>query len=706
MFRNKNENDPVQQQINLLLKTGADAQERGDLDAALETYRHGLSLARLHGLSQFEQVFLNSLGAIYAEQKRFDEAEQHFHDALQLANRLQQPVLVARSQNNMGELFAAQKEWAQAQQYHEKALEVARPTGDATTIVLSLENLARDYLEQDNPSYAIRLLKEAVTVAQAQQNIYLGAGALGRLGEALLASGDKAAGRKLLEQALRLSQQIGRNRLTMRCLINLAELDTEEKHYHSALQRYQAAEDLVHRVGTQSPEIYVRLALNMSEAFLHLGNYEPALAQAERAILHASELDDKIGVAKATGHVGLALQGLARHDEASAKLQEGLTYYDDGTLDDENEHARLLLALGRSQQNQGDTDGALITYQHVLESTGDDPLRRAEALQMIGALHATRLERDESIKLYQEAQQLYEQAKETHRVARTLCDIGSVRRAKGDFNGALTDFENALVLLNHIEDRITRGLVFSNAAVIYTETGDIETARSFFEEAIKLAQDTNDSFAESVRLGNLGWLYIATGKTTQAIETLEKAIGQSRSLNDPLLLAIQTSNLGWAYHQDNDDDTALNLLNQALVYAEQADSVQWRGFIKSNLGAIYLAQQELDRARTLLDEALADSESTQTPENIVRTQTRKAELLVVTGQLAEAQQLAQEAEMSARRMPYRKGHADASRVLGDIYDKLGQGPQAQAYYQEALRLYKMIQDPAAQQLEAMIIDAG
>lgn len=694
--------EPESEEIKRLLQVGSDAQERGAFDAALDAYQQGLDRARQNGYRQTEQVFLNSIGAVFAEQQRFDEAALYFQQALDLAKRLEIPVLVARSQNNLGELHAARQEWAEAQLYHQRALDTARPTGDAATIILALENLARDYLEQDNPSYAVHLLKEAVAVAQAGQNLYLGTGALGRLGEATIAMGDKAAGRKLLEQALRLSQQIGRNRLSLRWLKRLAEIDLEERQYQSALQYYQQVEDLAHRVGTQSAEFFMNLALNLSDAFLHTGQYAQAQAQAERALLHATQRADDVTMAKVAGLMGLALQGLNQHDEATAKLKEALNYYADGALKDETEQPRLWLALGRSQQRSGDTEGALQTYQTVLERASDNPLRRAEALQLIAAVHQARYERDEALKLYQEAQRLFEEVGETHRVARVLCDIGSTHRAKGEFNAALTDFENALRLLTNIEDRVTRGLVLANAAVIYTEMGEIETARSFFDQSITIARELRDPFAESVRLGNLGRLYMATGNYMLGIELLEKAIAMSRDLNDPLLFALQTANLGWLYYLQHDNDTAYSLLKQALLHVEKTASVQWQSFVKACLGMVVLRQGDVAQAQTLLEAALVDATTAQDLENSVRAQTYLAIVHLQQDNSDSAETLVVEAEATARRMVFRKGQADALRVLGDVYRQRGQSDHAQAYYREAQRLYQMIQDPTSQQVETVL----
>lgn len=694
--------EPESEEIKRLLQVGADAQERGAFDAALDAYQRGLERSRQNGYRQTEQVFLNSIGAVFAEQQRFDEAQTYFEQALDLAQRLEIPVLIARSQNNLGELHAARFEWAEAQTHHQRALDTARPTGDAATIILALENLARDYMEQDNPSYAVHLLKEAVTVAQAGQNLYLGTGALGRLGEATIAIGDRIAGRKLVEQALRLSQQIGRNRLTLRWLNRLAEMDVEDRQYQSALQYYQQVEEVAHRVGTQSPDFFMKLALSLSDVYIHTGQYDQARNQAERAMLHAMQRADAVTIAKVSGLLGLALQGLNQHAEAAAKLKEALGHYADGTLTDEATQSRLLLALGRSQQRSGDTEGALQTYQQVLDRVSENPQRRAEALQLIAAVHQAQYERDEALKLYQEAQRLFESAGETHRVARVLCDIGSTHRAKGDFNAALTDFENALRLLTNIEDRVTRGLVLANAAVIYTEMGEVETARSFFDQSITIARELKDRFAESVRLGNLGRLYMGTGNYTLGVETLEKAIGMSRDLNDPLLLALQTANLGWLYYLKSDTDTAYNLLKQALLHVEKTASIQWQSFVKACLGMVVLRQGNTTQAQTLLQEALTEATTAHDLENTVRAQTYLAACYLAQNNPDAAEPLALEAETSARRMVFRKGQADALRVLGDIYRQRHQSDHAQGYYREAQRLYQMIQDPTSQQVAAVL----
>lgn len=699
---NSQSNDALQD-IRQLMQEGAQAQERGQADNALRAYERGLALARERQQLQAEQTFLNSIGAVYVGLQRYTDAETMFNQALELAQRIDQQVLVARSLNNLGELYAAQQKWEKAQDYHERALEQARPTSDAPTIILTLENLARDYMQQDNPNYATHLLKEAVTMAQIKQDSYLGIGVLGRLGEATIETGDTVAGRKLIDQAIRLSMNSGsgRPRLVMRWLIKLGQLDVENRQYHDALRHFQRAEEVAHQFGVNSSDFFLNIAMLSAESYLNQGNFSAALDQAQRAQMHAQQLGDNDKLAQLSGTLGLSLQGVGKHAEARETLEEALQFYTEGKLTNADEHARLLLALGRSQQQVNDDEGALATYQQVLDmlSAEESPSHRAEALKLIATVQNARGERDIAIQQLLEAERLFRASSELHKVARVLCDLGSTRKAKGDVKGAITDIENALMLLSSIEDRITRGLVLSNAAILYTETGDIDTAQSFYKESIQLAKDLGDKYAESVRTGNFGWLQLSIGRYSNAIETLSTAIDMSRSLEEPLLLGIQMNNLGWAHFLDGKTDDGKRILEQALSHVEGVGSQQWRGVVRSNLGALLLSQDDLAGAAELLQGALADNEASQDDAAIIRTQIRLARLKFAQGQPQEAETEAEALEIQARKNFLRKEHGDALHLLGDINADQRQAERARYFYEQANRVYSMIRDPLATKMQ-------
>ena len=673
-----------------------------DWKAARTAYAEGLLVARQQENLQAQQFFLSGLGTVHYKELNFADAESSFLDALAIAQQIDQPVLIARSQINLGELFAAQKLWDRAQTYHEQALEIARISRDSTTITLALENLARAYMEQSNPTYAIHLLKEAVAIAQTAQNPRAGASVLGWLGQAHLAIGDRGTGRRMLEQAQRLAMQTGRENLAIQWVVALANTDLAENDYHSAIERYLAAEDLSRRVGRQPKHFYAEIALNLSVALRHLGRFDQSFSQAERALLHSQEMGDEIAIAQAIAALGLALQGQGRHETATEHLEQVLDYYARGILNNESGKAGILLALGKSQQRLRRTEAAQQTFNEALElaRANDNPDREAEAMHLLGSVLAANQQHREAAALWRDSIRLFEQVGNSAAAARALCDLGNTRRLQGDLNAATTDFENALMLLNNIDDLVTRGLVLSNAANLYTQLGDVETAEAFYHDAIVIARDLRDVHSESVRLGNLAWFYVLTGRIRKAIDLFEQALNMSRRLNDPLLVAIQTNNMAYAYARDDQHDQAISHYRTAIADAERLEADRWLAVFQSNLGESLVEQDNLDEAQPLYDAALTTSEKLEDRENLIRTRHRLAHLLLRRERRAEARELAESAYDDARKMGYRKGQADAGRVLGNYYLGGNDEVNARKYFAEAHRLYAMIRDPLADQLRA------
>ncbi|MCI0711585.1 MAG: tetratricopeptide repeat protein [Chloroflexi bacterium] len=697
-------NDPVQDEFNRLLDEGTRLIELGHYQEALQTYQQGVQFAQKHGNSRAEQFFLSGIGNAYTKMKNFDEAEIYLRQALNLANHLDNRALISRSLNNLGELSVSRGDWANAQRYHEQAVERARSANDIPSLVSALESLARDFREQNNPSYALHLLKDALSIVRKHpQHLHLEASVLGKIGETAFLTEERHTAKSYLRQALMASQRTAQMKLASRWFIALGRIELDEGNYREALQFFVQAQELGQHIGFQSKYVFLEIALNLANIYVKTGNFDNGFTEAERAYMHAKDLGDEAAVGKAIGYMGISLHGQGQFEKARQQIKDALVHYENGTLDDQREYVQLLLALGRTLQSLGEADAANETFARVLELARQSGNMReeAEALQLFGRIYENNNEREKALEYYKEALTLYENAGEKTNTARLLCDMGNVRRLNGDFSGALTDFEKASLLLSSIEDRVTHGLVMSNAANLYTETGDLPTAQSFYEKSIELAQDLNDPQAQSLRLGNFGWFYILTGQYETGIATIERAIGISRDQSNILMQAIQTNNLAYAYYMKSELATANNLFNQAMNLIVKADSERWKGIIKANYALVFLDKDELAEAERLLKEALVHSTNVQDLETEILIKSRLAAHHLSAGRSEQAEALAVEAETAARKIPFKRGQADALHVLGDIYTQREELDTAQEYYKQAHKLYEMLHDPRAAQMKAL-----
>jgi tetratricopeptide (TPR) repeat protein len=124
------------------------------------------------------------------------------------------------------------------------------------------------------------------------------------------------------------------------------------------------------------------------------------------------------------------------------------------------------------------------------------------------------------------------------------------------------------------------------------------------------------------------------------------------------------------------------------------------GVFQSDMAQTLIALDRLDEAEPLLISALERAERSGDLETLLRTQARQARLWARTGRLDDAATLIGPAEQRARKMFYQRGMADTSAALGDIARLRSDAPAAQKHYAEALRLYTILHDPAAQEISA------
>src|SRR5690606_30697266 len=99
------------------------------------------------------------------------------------------------------------------------------------------------------------------------------------------------------------------------------------------------------------------------------------------------------------------------------------------------------------------------------------PLELAQVRRDLGLLHLQRSEPTAALQVWTAALAYYEESKHHAQTARLYADMANTRRALGQTQRAMKDYEQALMVLNSVDeaDVETRGVVLSNAAVAFAE---------------------------------------------------------------------------------------------------------------------------------------------------------------------------------------------------------------------------------------------
>lgn len=129
----------------------------------------------------------------------------------------------------------------------------------------------------------------------------------------------------------------------------------------------------------------------------------------------------------------------------------------------------------------------------------------------------------------------FEQAIAAHsdeiEIGRSTSNYGNVLRKQGEFDRALTLFNQALQLFkkNIVEQAIT----YSHIGCLWADQNQYEPAIDFFKKALALLEEKSQHSARKIQLyGNLGYCYGQLGQYDKATEALHSGLDMSNFNNN------------------------------------------------------------------------------------------------------------------------------------------------------------------------------
>jgi tetratricopeptide (TPR) repeat protein len=666
------------------LETGRRAKRAENYDQALSALIEAGQLARNIGDTLAVAVIDLHRADVLVAQKQYDLAETILAELKQDAERNRQTTQRAYVECSWGSLEQSRGNWAASRQHFEQALEVAREAGAGGAEGRAIGHLADTYLHEGNASYAIHLLRESLPKLNTSGDIELSSYFVGRLGEALISAGQEVEGQQLVGRALRLAEHMQYRMYERRWRLASAQQAQAAAAFQDAYTHYKRAIELFEG---QPPSLeQVNALCQMSKTCLSLRQNQEAWDYARRASHLSATLEDKEAILLAEGVLGTVLRSLGRSAESISHL-EAAAQASSGSAQIE-----LLRNLAAAQVDSNDSDTAIVTYQRAIAQAESLNLRLelAQSRRDLGMLYARASKMQDAIQEWVAALEIYRVDNQHAQVALLHCDIGNARRFIGQGQRAIKDYENALMVLNSIDDISTRGVVLSNAANAYVDQGDLDTADSFFSEAVKIAQRLDDRRAEATRRGNYGWFLLSTGRAQRAETILEQALRMSYDLGLDLQVAVQTDNLGLVHDELGRPEKALPFHQEALELVQKLNNPHWEGVIKSNLAATMAELSQVDDAAPLYEQVLAAGRATDDLELSIRGLNGNARVALKRGEIKAAGDLLHEAVTMARRADMRRLLAEGLMLQSQYHAATGSYEQAAELWQEAKKLYTIL----------------
>lgn len=696
--------DTTSDEIREAMELARQAQRSEDYTRALSALDRAMHVADEEKDAASVTIIALHQADVLMLQGQYDEAEQLLQTVQQTAEAVNQPGFASYALSSLGALYQHRGDWEQARETYERAREVAQEAQSDGAEGRAMGHLADVYLHENNASYAVHLLQESLPKLNAAGDLELSSYFVGRLGEAMIATGQETEGYQLLDRAFKLGEQLRNKRMMRRWATTIGDKTYEQQRYQQAYTYYKQALPLYDADPTVA---YVNTLVRVSRTCLNLGEREEALIYAQQAVQVSGQGDDASLQALAAGALGIALRANGDYTEAAEHLRTAV----DNTASDADPLGKidLLRQLAAVQAATNQPDGAEAAYQQALTlaQSAEREDAQAEVHRDLGLFYAGQQKLTEAVQEWTIALGMFETSGSNNQVARLYCDIASARRQLGQGQRAIRDYEQALITLNHVDDIGTRGLVLSNAANAYTDQGDIESAAAFFRESIEIARKIGDDAALSTRQGNYGWFLIGTGKPRSGIEQLTAAIDTSEQLNLTLQNAVQTDNLGLAYDSLSQYKTALEYHESAQQKLDTLDAppARWQAMFKANTARTKLSLGLVEEANALLAEALEIARTTTDFEALAYALVSRARGHLGSNALETAQQNVTEAVQIARKADMRRVLAEALTVYSEQQAAAGQRERSRELWEEARRLHKMVGSPQAKQTPFWLEDS-
>lgn len=219
------------------------------------------------------------------------------------------------------------------------------------------------------------------------------------------------------------------------------------------------------------------------------GEYEEAIDYYRRALTLAERLGRPANAARTLTNIGIVQMLRGSYREALQYFQQSLQLKE--TMKQNADIPSTLESMGTVYKEMGDADLALEYYRRA-EKVNEQLGRLASpaVLNDLGRMYADQRQYDLALDYYRRALARYEAEGSQAEVAATLQNYGSTRRARGDLNEAMSDFQRSLAIRERINDRHGAADTLLEIAATLRIQANPSAALDIARKAVRLARET------------------------------------------------------------------------------------------------------------------------------------------------------------------------------------------------------------------------
>ncbi|MFQ5979864.1 MAG: tetratricopeptide repeat protein [Candidatus Heimdallarchaeota archaeon] len=337
-----------------------------------------------------------------------------------------------------------------------------------------------------------------------------------------------------------------------------------------------------------------------------------------------------------------ALLGLAAVAHGTGKLKKGLHFAtsaldhfrnssgdDLGFFEATRQHALHYLIVGDYEKSQ-DYLRVVIDGLESTENLGIlGKVYLARAWNLLGALHLYTGNHKASLEVCAKSYGVASEATEQgYRSGMGLAAInmGEGHRHLGEYNKALTYYEEALGILKELGADVDTATALQNIALVYSTRGEYQQAAAYFEQS-KLLYEVHGRISDQILLlGDMAGHMHVRGDFKAAAQLFEESIQLYRAVGSEEELVDKLCRFAATLMELGEFARAENLLQEAERLANKHASHSETLHCQLRFGILEKARSNFGSARQLLLTTLQDAETRSLPRFIISSSLALAEI--------------------------------------------------------------------------------
>ena len=222
-----NTTDDIETRVRATISSGVSFSEEGNFPAALAKLQAAASLARQRGTPVHIVMAQNALARLYGRMREYDKGFEALAEATAAAEKTRSPGRMATLKKTEAHLAGKANQLQRSLKAQLAALALERQIGAHKMAAYSLVNLSDCYLKLGDYANALSYGRQTLDYARKNHNQALEATARVNIGQAYLAMGRVAEGKRSFEAGLAYYEKSG----------NKPDLQTVLSEYGDALER-------------------------------------------------------------------------------------------------------------------------------------------------------------------------------------------------------------------------------------------------------------------------------------------------------------------------------------------------------------------------------------------------------------------------------------------------------------------------------------